>query len=137
MSQGASYGDYARAYMGVTRSKNIVPVAALRKEEVPIRQGQAEPAKQEKVQKQVHQIGDIMRKVNGFAFLTCLCGLKLKVPPNFKADTIQCPRCSRKLPLHAPQNPKPEPETQHPRRSQRGHVFFRCGEDSASRRHCK
>ena len=29
MSQGASYGDYARAYMGVTGSKNIVPVAAL------------------------------------------------------------------------------------------------------------
>jgi heat shock protein HtpX len=106
MSQGASYGDYARAYMGVTRSKNIVPVAALRKEDVPIRQGQAEPAKQEKVQKQVHQIGDLMRKVNGFVFLTCLCGLKLKVPPNFKADTIQCPRCSRKLPLHAPQEPQ-------------------------------
>ena len=103
MSQGASYGDYARAYMGVTGSKNIVPVAALRKEEIKIRPGQAE-GKQEKAQKQVHQIGDIMRKVNGFLFLTCPCGLKLKIPPDFKANSVQCPRCRRELPLRPQQS---------------------------------
>lgn len=108
MSQGASYGDYARAYMGVTGSKNIVPLAALRKEDIAIRQGQAEEPRQEKAQKQIHQVGDIMRKVNGFLFLTCLCGLKLKIPPNFKADTVQCPRCRRELPLR-PQQPNPAP----------------------------
>jgi heat shock protein HtpX len=105
MSQGASYKDYAQAYTTVTRSKNIVPAAALSGEDVQIRQGQPAAARQETAQKQVHQVGDIMRKVNGFLFLTCACGLKLKIPPNFKADAIQCPRCSRRLPLQ----PQPAP----------------------------
>jgi len=100
MAQGASFRDYAQAYTAVTRSRNIIPAAALTKEEVRIREAGAEAAKQEKVQKQMRQVGDIMRKVNGFLFLTCACGLKLKVPPNFKADTVQCPRCNRTLHLH-------------------------------------
>jgi heat shock protein HtpX len=104
MSQGASYGDYARAFTEVTHSKNIVPTAALTKEEIKLREGAAPAAtKEQKIEKQMHQIGDIMRKVNGFLFLTCACGLNLKIPPNFKADTVKCPRCSRNLTLH-PQN---------------------------------
>ncbi len=99
LSQGASYRDYAQAYTAVTHSKNLMPAAALTKEDVKIREARAEAAKQDKAQKQLHQIGDIMRKVNGFLFLACTCGLKLKVPPNFKADTVQCPRCHRTLDL--------------------------------------
>ncbi len=101
MSQGASYRDYAEAFTKVTRSKNIVPSAALRDEAVDLRQGQTPSTKDEKTQRQIHQIGDIMRKVNGFAFLACPCGLGLKVPPNFRADTVRCPRCNRNLDLAA------------------------------------
>jgi heat shock protein HtpX len=100
MSQGASFRDYAQAYTATTKSKNIVPAAAMNDEPIGIRQGQVEAARPEKAQKQVHEIGDIMRRVNGFQFLTCDCGLKLKVPPDFKADSLRCPRCSRTLPLH-------------------------------------
>jgi heat shock protein HtpX len=100
MSQGASFRDYAQAYTTVTHSRNIVPPAALTKEQVDIRAGQAGTTGEEKTQKQLRQVGDIMRKVNGFLFLTCTCGLKLKIPPNFKADTVQCPRCSHTLHLH-------------------------------------
>jgi heat shock protein HtpX len=38
-----------------------------------------------------------MRKVNGFAFLTCACGLGLKIPPQFASQTVTCPRCKRVL----------------------------------------
>ncbi|MGE5296804.1 MAG: M48 family metallopeptidase [Solirubrobacterales bacterium] len=100
MSQGASYKDYAQAYTAVTHSKNIVPAAALAEDDVQIRQGQASSAQAQTTQQQVHQIGDIMRKVNGFSFLTCACGLKLKIPPNFPAGSIPCPRCGRTLPVH-------------------------------------
>jgi heat shock protein HtpX len=41
----------------------------------------------------LHQVGDIMRKVNGFIFLTCACGVTLKIPPNYSAATVECPRC--------------------------------------------
>ena len=50
---------------------------------------------------QMRQIGDIMRKVNQFVFLTCACGLKLKIPPNFKAPKVKCPRCSTALDIPA------------------------------------
>ena len=102
MSQGASYKDYAQAFAAVSHSKNPMPVAAITKEQVPIRQAQAEATPPEKTQKQMRQIGDIMRKVNGFLFLSCACGLKIKVPPNFQASALNCPRCGRTLPL-APQ----------------------------------
>jgi heat shock protein HtpX len=103
MSQGASYKDYAQAFSAVSRSKNPVPVAAITKEQIPIRPAHAEATAQEKTQSQIRQVGDIMRKVNGFLFLTCLCGLKIKVPPNFKPSTLNCPRCGRTLPVTTPQ----------------------------------
>lgn len=100
MSQGASYRDYARAYVTVTGSRNIMPAAAMSAGEAALRSGPAaQPATQETLPKQTRQVGDLMRKVNGFSFLTCPCSLKLKVPPNFKADSVQCPRCGRTLPL--------------------------------------
>ena len=99
MAQGVSYRDYAQAFAAVTHAKNPVPAAALTKEEITIRAPQAEATSQEKIHQQVHQIGDIMRKVNGFLFLACACGLKIKVPPNFRADSLKCPRCGRTLPL--------------------------------------
>jgi len=100
MSQGASFRDYSEAFTRTTHGKSIVPAAALTKEEVKIRSGAAKPTKEQKTQAQMHQIGDIMRRVNGFVFLTCVCGLKLKIPPNFKGDTVKCPRCSKSLDLH-------------------------------------
>ncbi len=99
MSQGASFRDYSEAFSKTTRGKSVVPVAALTKEEVKIRRGAAGPTKEQKTERQLRQIGDIMRRVNGFVFLTCVCGLKLKIPPNFKGDTIKCPRCSKSLDL--------------------------------------
>jgi heat shock protein HtpX len=99
MSQGASYKDYAQAFAAVSHSRNPVPIAAITKEQVAIRQAQTEVTKQEWTPKQIRQIGDIMRRVNGFLFLTCACGLKIKVPPDFKAHAVECPRCRRTLPL--------------------------------------
>jgi heat shock protein HtpX len=102
MSHGASYKDYSEAFAKVTHSKSVIPAVALaQKEEVHLREGQVQPTRAEKTQHQLHQVGDIMRKVNGFAFLSCTCGLNLKVPPNFKADTVKCPRCARTLDVAA------------------------------------
>lgn len=97
MTHGAAFKDYSNAYADVTHKKTVVPVAALTKEEIAVREGQARVEKQQKQEKQMRQIGDIMRKVNNFVFLTCACGLKLKIPPNFKAPKVKCPRCSNTL----------------------------------------
>jgi len=97
MTHGASFKDYSNAFTQVTHSRTPVPATAFTKEEIAIRQAQAGEEKQQRMQKQMRQVGDIMRKVNQFVFLTCLCGLKLKIPPNFKPDKVKCPRCNRTL----------------------------------------
>jgi len=38
---------------------------------------------------------DLMRAVNGYAFLVCACGLKMKLPPELAAPTVACPKCGR------------------------------------------
>jgi len=99
MTHGASFKDYSDSYTAVTKTKTVVPVAALTKEEIAVRQASEEAKKKERLETQMRQVGDIMRRVNQFVFLTCLCGLKLKIPPNYKPDKVKCPRCKRTLDL--------------------------------------
>ena len=100
LSQGASFKQYSDAFTNVTHRKTVVPVAALsKKEDVALRKASVEVKKKERAEKQMRQVGDIMRRVNQFIFLTCVCGLKLKIPPNFKGDKVKCPRCKKNLDL--------------------------------------
>ncbi|MHC4500961.1 MAG: M48 family metalloprotease, partial [Planctomycetota bacterium] len=97
LTHGASFKDYSDSFAKVTHARTVVPPAALTKEDVALRQAGAEAEKKEKLEKQMRQVGDIMRRVNQFVFLTCLCGLKLKIPPNYKRNNVACPRCKRIL----------------------------------------
>ncbi len=97
MTHGAAFKDYSESYSTVTHSRTIIPATALTKEEVELRQAGERAQAEQRRQQQMHQIGDIMRKVNGFVFLTCACGLKLKIPPNFTHERVTCPRCKREL----------------------------------------
>jgi heat shock protein HtpX len=94
---GASYRDYSKAYSGITGQQTIIPASAITPEQVAIRDATAKAVKQQKTETQIHQVADIMRKVNGFIFLSCLCGLNLKIPPNFNQPAVTCPRCHRTL----------------------------------------
>ncbi|MFC1841340.1 M48 family metallopeptidase [Thermodesulfobacteriota bacterium] len=94
---GASFNDYSNSFTSVTGSASVIPSSGLKSNEaLSLRgAGEAEPPENKK---QMHrEMGDLMRKVNGFSFLTCPCGLKLKIPPDFKAPTVKCPRCQRVL----------------------------------------
>ena len=95
MSRGASFRDYSDSYSQIVGGAEVMPASALKESEaVEIRQGDKRVKKQSR-KKGLRDVGDIMRKVNGFAFLACACGLKMKIPPNFKAATVKCPRCGR------------------------------------------
>jgi heat shock protein HtpX len=97
MTHGASFKDYSDSFSSVTHTKTVVPPTALTKEDIALREASAEAKKKARLETQMHQVNDIMRRVNQFVFLTCLCGLKLKIPPNFKSDKVNCPRCKRTL----------------------------------------
>jgi heat shock protein HtpX len=109
MTHGASFKDYSDSFTHVTHSRTVVPPAALTKEDIALRQAGAQARKKEQLEKQMRQVGDIMRRVNEFIFLTCLCGLKLKIPPNFKSHIVTCPRCKRNLDLPRRSRPKEHP----------------------------
>jgi len=97
MTHGASFKDYSDSYSSITKSRTIVPPSALTKEDIALREASAKIKKEMQKEKQMHQVGDIMRKVNGFVFLTCVCSLQLKIPPNYKSNKVKCPRCKRVL----------------------------------------
>jgi len=96
MTHGASMKDYSRAFKDITHNAAPIPAAGLADKDIEVRSAQAE----ETPKKSPKTLGDIMRKVNGFAFLTCNCGLKLKIPPNFKSNTVKCPRCHTELKIN-------------------------------------
>ncbi len=96
MAGGASYYDYQRAFTGVTgEGAAVIPPSELRKRErVAVREAHPErrPAR-----KEMREVGDIIRAVNKYAFVACACGLKMKLPPDFKKERVGCPRCGRDM----------------------------------------
>jgi heat shock protein HtpX len=88
---GASFVDYSDAFKKATKHSTPIPSSALTQETVDIREG----SKQGPISgKDTHRnIGNIMFKTAGFKFINCDCGLRLKVPPNYNSNTVQCPRC--------------------------------------------
>ncbi len=95
MTHGAAYVNYEKAYEDVTKRAPIVPASALTPEEVDIRQAGTESKSTQTAKAQARQVGDIMRKVSQFAFVTCACGLTMKIPPNYNGSKVQCPRCKK------------------------------------------
>jgi heat shock protein HtpX len=65
---------------------------------IPIRGGFVdEAAAQRDARDRMRQAGDLMRKVNQFQFLSCACGMRIKLPPDFNRDALPCPRCGAVL----------------------------------------
>ncbi|MBN1521863.1 MAG: M48 family metalloprotease [Candidatus Aureabacteria bacterium] len=97
MMGGASYNDYQSAYEKMSGEKpGLIPSSELhRKESVSIRQPTAEKEPESRKKATFREAGDIIRAMSRFAFILCACGLKMKIPPDYKKSSISCPRCGR------------------------------------------
>jgi heat shock protein HtpX len=97
MTYRANFLDYQKAFSRVKGEKAvIIPQSGLRQTEVvSIRQPSVEKELSPDGKKGLRDVGDLMRAVNRYAFLLCACGLKLKIPPDYKKPDISCPRCGR------------------------------------------
>ena len=92
---GASLADYEQAYRKDT-GKGLVPAKSLKTARpVGVRPpGQQEPDKPKPTaQERARQTSDMLWKLNKYIFIPCMCGVQLKIPPNFKSDKVRCPRC--------------------------------------------
>lgn len=103
MQQGAHYTSYQNAFQFIRNSRekilpksaslDILPIAM---KKPPIGWYQEGDKKFEK-----RTSGDLIMQLNDFSFIDCNCGIRLKIPPNYKHSSILCPKCKRKHDLRA------------------------------------
>ncbi len=110
MSQGANLRFFQQAYNKIKDTgksdKTLIPKTYLNETHiVPLRSAAAAatlaaaaavataPATDEKSKKRM--IRDIIMKANGYSFIECTCGLKIKIPEGFgfNKPKITCPKC--------------------------------------------
>jgi len=94
---GASFNDYDQAYRQVHGvGRGVVPAASLTAETVPIATMKLEGEAGEPTEIQrARETSDVMWRLSNYNTITCDCGAKLRVPPNFKQSQIRCPHCGR------------------------------------------
>lgn len=97
ISGGANYVDYQNAFNKVKRNKStIIPASAL-SDNTKVGLKEAALAPSVGISKQIkRETGNIMMKVNDYSFIDCSCGLKIKIPPDYKRNEVICPRCGKK-----------------------------------------
>jgi len=103
MMRGADYLDYQRSFSKIKgKPTMLIPSSGLKQSKgVEIREPSVPKQKAKSERDAVREALDIMRAINGYAFLVCACGLKIKIPPDFEKTSIDCPKCGRenKIPV--------------------------------------
>jgi len=99
---GASFADYEQVYQKVHGAgKGVIPASALAlSHPAGLRAAGAEAAPQEPDRiERTRQTSDLMWRLGNYKTITCDCGTKLRVPPNFKEPAVRCPHCGRINPV--------------------------------------
>lgn len=93
---GASFNDYDQVYRQVHGGKGVIPAASIAAETVPITTTklEGEAGEPNEIQR-ARETSDVMWRLSNYNTITCDCGAKLRVPPNFKEPQIKCPHCGR------------------------------------------
>jgi heat shock protein HtpX len=97
MTQGVNYANYQNAFNTVKgRSSGLIPQSGLTDSaKISLRDSELSQTSFETDKQVKREVGDLMMKLNDFFFINCTCGIKIKVPPDFKSDSISCPKCGR------------------------------------------
>jgi heat shock protein HtpX len=93
MTSGSSLAEYEKAFRQLHKDAGVIGSANLKaSEEKGIRQPQTEV---HNPKKSLRDVKDSLHKAAGYGLLTCVCGVKMKIPPNFEHKKVRCPRCKR------------------------------------------
>jgi heat shock protein HtpX len=93
---GASFNNYDQAFRQVHGGRGVIPAASLTAEAVPIAtmKLEGEAGELNEIQR-ARETSDVMWRLSNYKTITCDCGAKLRVPPQFKEPQIKCPHCGR------------------------------------------
>ncbi len=93
MTSGSSLAEYEKVFRTLHKEAGVIGPNNLKaSQEKGIRQPQAEI---HDPKKSLRDVKDILHKAAGYGLLTCVCGIKMKIPPNFEHKKVRCPRCKR------------------------------------------
>jgi heat shock protein HtpX len=97
MNQGVNYSNYQLAYTQTKgKQSSVMPQSALVDAAViPLRSSSISQPSSGLNKQSKRDVGDLMMKLNDFTFISCTCGVKLKIPPDYKDTNISCPKCGR------------------------------------------
>jgi len=98
ISGGANYIDYQNAFNKVKKGEvSLIPSSGLADQtSVSLKEAAVAPVLLSLDKQTKRDTGDIMMKVNNYSFIDCSCGLKIKIPPDFKKTEFFCTRCGKK-----------------------------------------
>ena len=94
---GAGYGDYQRAYSSVTETKDsLISGGAIQQHNhLDQREAGAAPKGKRDSLDLAREAVDTLDRGAGLLLLTCACGVRMKVPQDYKKKSVECPRCGR------------------------------------------
>ena len=97
ISQGAGLTNYQLAFNQVKGKQSaVIPPSGLTDAiKIPLRSSELSQTSFETDKQVKREVGDLMMQLNNFLFITCTCGIKLKIPPDYKSKTVSCPKCGR------------------------------------------
>lgn len=95
MAGGANFKNYQEAFSSIRGSNTpIIPGSGMADQDViGLRSGSAGQETGSDKRGYNRELGDIMKTVDQYQFIQCSCGLKLKIPPAFTMNQVQCPKC--------------------------------------------
>lgn len=100
LSTGVELKNYALAFQKVTKSNKALPNSFFDdKTNIPVKE--IEPTTEATPTNPQRTFSDLINRLNNYIFLVCLCGLKIKIPPDLNKSEICCPKCGRdnKVPM--------------------------------------
>jgi heat shock protein HtpX len=98
MGGNAGWVDYEQAFRDVTggQRSGLDERTLSSEESVAARAPSAEPDAKKDAAARGKEVADLLDRMVGFLLITCPCGVRIKIPPDLRRDTVPCTRCGRK-----------------------------------------
>ncbi|MEX2304541.1 MAG: M48 family metallopeptidase [Bryobacterales bacterium] len=107
MGGGAGYVDYEAAWKRIQGREGrltALEAAARSGERLSARPASSDPESAPSGVDRAREVADLIDRFANYLLIPCACGMRIKVPPEYDREAVECPRCSRlnALPAAAP-----------------------------------
>ena len=97
IAHSPDFAEYQNAFNKVKgKTSKIIPDSALKDiKPAGLRDAAVVPLAGLTQKQTKRNVGDMIMKLNDYSFINCPCGVKIKIPPDYKKSKVFCPRCGR------------------------------------------